>query len=95
MNADNCEIIVSNINFTLSNLEKIEAGTLKTELTTYNSGEMWLDTLGSKISAHGGQIIKQGNKYYWYGEDNKISYPLTTGISCYSSEDLKNGLTKV
>lgn len=90
MNADNCEIIVSNINFTLSNLEKIEAGTLKTELTTYNSGEMWLDTLGSKISAHGGQIIKQGNKYYWYGEDNKISYPLTTGISCYSSEDLKN-----
>ena len=90
MNADNCEIIVSNINFTLSNLEKIESGELKTELSNYNSGEMWLDTLGSKISAHGGQIIKQGDTYYWYGEDNKISYPLTTGVSCYSSKDLKN-----
>lgn len=63
MNADNCEIIVSNINFTLSNLEKIESGELKTELSNYNSGEMWLDTLGSKISAHGGQIIKQGDTY--------------------------------
>lgn len=89
-NTDECEAVVSNINFALANLEKMGKGELDTELTTYNSGEIWLDTLGSKISAHGGQIIKQGDTYYWYGEDNKISYALTTGVSCYSSKDLKN-----
>lgn len=90
MSADRCEAIVNNINFTLANLEKIDNGELSTELTSYKSGEMWLDDLGSKISAHGGQIIKQGDTYYWYGEDNKIAYDLTTGVSCYSSKDLKN-----
>ncbi len=85
-NAGECEAVVSNINFTLKNLDT----DVETELTTYKSGEIWLDTLGSKISAHGGQIIKQGDTYYWYGEDNKISYYLTTGVSCYSSKDLMN-----
>ena len=89
-NTDECEAIVNNINFTLSNLEKMDRGELDTELTMFRSGDMWLDTLGSKISAHGGQIIKQGDTYYWYGEDNKIAYALTTGVSCYSSKDLKN-----
>ena len=89
-NSGEAEAVVSNINFALSNLEKIDSGELSTELTTYKSGEIWLDTLGSKISAHGGQIIQQGDTYYWYGEDNKVSYWLTTGVSCYSSKDLKN-----
>ena len=89
-NADECEAVVSNINFTLSNLEKMDRGELDTELSEFRSGELWLDTLGSKISAHGGQIIKQGDTYYWYGEDNKVAYALTTGVSCYSSKDLKN-----
>ncbi len=89
-NANECEAVVNNINFTLSNLEKMDRGELDTELTMFRSGELWLDTLGSKISAHGGQIIQQGDTYYWYGEDNKIAYALTTGVSCYSSKDLKN-----
>lgn len=90
MSAERCEAIVNNINFTLSNLEKIDSGELSNEMTVIRSGEIWLDTLGSKISAHGGQILKQGDTYYWYGEDNKIAYDLTTGVSCYSSKDLKN-----
>lgn len=90
MDAESCEAIVNNINFTLSNLEKMDNGELLTELTEFKSGEMWLDDKGSKISANGGQIIKQGDTYYWYGEDNKISYDLKTGVSCYSSTDLKN-----
>lgn len=90
MNADSCEAAVSNINFTLANLEKMDKGELSTELTQFESGELWLDDKGSKISAHGGQIIKSGDTYYWYGEDNKIAYSLTTGVSCYSSKDLKN-----
>lgn len=90
MNASACEAVVNNINYAIANLEKMDKGELSTELTTYKSGERWLDTLGSKISAHGGQIIKCGDTYYWYGEDNKIEYALKTGVSCYSSKDLKN-----
>lgn len=85
-NSGEAEAVVCNINFALKNLDS----NVKTELTSFKSGEIWLDTLGSKISAHGGQIIKQGDTYYWYGEDNKVSYSLTTGVSCYSSTDLKN-----
>lgn len=90
MDAASCEAVVSNINFALSNLQKADSGELETELSEFTSGEIWLDDNGSKISAHGGQIIKQGDTYYWYGEDNKISYALKTGVSCYSSKDLKN-----
>ena len=32
------------------------------------NGEMWLDDCGNPIQAHGGNIIKYENKWYWYGE---------------------------
>ena len=87
--ADTCEYIVTNINFTLDNLEEMDAGELSAVHDTYSSGDVWLDKYGSKISAGGGSIIKVGDTYYWYGEDNKIAYSLRTGVSCYSSKDLK------
>ena len=87
--ADTCEYIVTNINFTLDNLEKMDAGELSAVHDSYSSGDVWLDKYGSKISAGGGSIIKVGDTYYWYGEDNKIAYSLRTGVSCYSSKDLK------
>ena len=87
--ADTCEYIVTNINFTLDNLEEMDAGGLSAVHDTYSSGDVWLDKYGSKISAGGGSIIKVGDTYYWYGEDNKIAYSLRTGVSCYSSKDLK------
>lgn len=84
--ADMCEYVVANINFALKNLD----GRAKLdEVQQYRSGSVWLDKYGSKISAHGGQVIEADGKYYWYGEDNKVSYQLKTGVSCYSTEDFR------
>lgn len=55
------------------------------------SGEKWLDTQGNQINAHGGGVLKVGEKYYWYGE-NRPSRGFTTkvGVEVYSSDDLLN-----
>ena len=91
LDADSCEYLVSNINFALSNIEKINSGELSTSISPIKADTVWLDTLGSAISANAGQIIVGGDgKYYWYGEDNKFGGSLRTGVSCYSSDDLVN-----
>ncbi|MDQ6422568.1 S-layer homology domain-containing protein [Paenibacillus sp. LHD-117] len=61
------------------------------------SGEVWLDTEGMPIQAHGGGILynKANKTYYWYGEDkteNNVGsgYVPVTGIHAYSSKDLYN-----
>lgn len=51
-------------------------------------GEVWLDTDGRAIQAHGGCILARGSTYYWYGEDRTPGSG--TGVSCYSSTDLYN-----
>ena len=36
----------------------------------YNSirpGQVWLDTNGNRIQAHGGSIMYLDGTYYWYG----------------------------
>lgn len=50
------------------------------------------DTDGNHINAHGGNIIKHGNKYYWYGEHRGDGTPGSRqlGVSCYSSKNLKD-----
>lgn len=53
-------------------------------------GESLPDTDGVHVNAHGGNIIKIGDTYYWYGEQrgdgSEGSYQL--GVSCYTSTDL-------
>jgi len=51
-------------------------------------GEVWLDTSGKPIQAHGGGILVRNNKYYWYGEDRTPGN--RTRVSCYYSTDLYN-----
>lgn len=64
-------------------------------------GQVWQDTEGHPINAHGGGILFSGGTYYWYGEaktgrtflpDCNKSWGGTrvdvTGISCYSSTNL-------
>jgi hypothetical protein len=51
-------------------------------------GEVWLDTDGKPIQAHGGGILIRDDTYYWYGEDRTPG--AQTGVSCYSSKDLYN-----
>ncbi|OME87852.1 hypothetical protein BK120_00530 [Paenibacillus sp. FSL A5-0031] len=66
-------------------------------VSTIKNGEVWLDTDGVPIQAHGGGIIYDENtkKYYWYGEDKTESnmgagYVPMTGVHAYSSTDLYN-----
>ncbi|KAJ6611572.1 Arabinanase/levansucrase/invertase [Mycena sp. CBHHK59/15] len=49
-----------------------------------------LDEDGVLIQAHGGQIVRHGSKFYWFGEDHSPGGTHFTGISCYSSNDLYN-----
>ncbi|AIQ70318.1 family 43 glycosylhydrolase [Paenibacillus graminis] len=63
----------------------------------YNSvrpGQVWLDTEGKRIQAHGGSIITVGDTFYWYGENKEKTKPGTGiwhwGVRCYASQDLYN-----
>jgi len=68
-----------------------------------NPGEIWLDTDGNPINAHGGGFLFHEGTYYWYGEikEGETYMPEcnkswsgtrveVTGISCYSSKDFTN-----
>ena len=50
------------------------------------NGEIWLDTAGNPIHAHGGNILFDGGFYYWLGEDRRGD----VRVSCYRSRDLVN-----
>lgn len=57
-------------------------------------GEVWLDTEGKPIQAHGGSLIEDGGRFYWYGENKERSEPGNGiwhwGVRCYVSDDLYN-----
>jgi hypothetical protein len=58
---------------------------------SFTPGELWKDTDGVHINAHGGGVIHHEGTYYWFGE-HKISGPegnsAQVGVGCYSSTDL-------
>lgn len=55
------------------------------------SGEVWKDTDGNVINAHGGGILFNNGKYYWFGEHRPSSgFTAQVGVTCYSSTDLRN-----
>lgn len=52
----------------------------------FRPGELWPDTDGNHIQAHGGGVLARGGIYYWYGEDRT---PGGRGaVACYSSTNL-------
>lgn len=57
------------------------------------SGEIWPDTSGKHINAHGGGFLFHDNIYYWFGE-HKIAgskgNSAMVGVSVYASKDLYN-----
>lgn len=69
-------------------------GQQKDTFSSIKPAQLWNDTNGVRINAHGGGIISYKNKYYWYGEHklaNKSEKELADGgIHCYSSDDLSN-----
>lgn len=50
---------------------------------------VWSDTAGEPINAHGGGILYHDGTYYWYGEHKSdFTTNAMVGITCYSSENL-------
>ena len=69
--------------------------------SSFRPGQIWLDTNGKPIQAHGGGILYDRGVYYWFGEDKSGPTKLdpskgflqrtdVIGIHCYSSTDLYN-----
>jgi len=71
------------------------------ELSKFVPGEVWRDTDGNPINAHGGGLLFYAGVYYWYGEfkTGKTFLPDcnkswggtrvdTVGVSCYASTNL-------
>ncbi|KAH7186591.1 glycosyl hydrolase [Fusarium oxysporum] len=58
----------------------------RTHLQIY-PGATWTADNGQHIQAHGGGILKVGERYYWHGED-KTEGTNFRNINCYSSNDL-------
>ena len=63
----------------------------------YNSirpGQVWLDTEGKRIQAHGGSLMYLDGRYWWYGENKEktdgVSKIWHWGVRLYSSDDLYN-----
>jgi hypothetical protein len=59
----------------------------------FTPGEIWPDTDGVHINAHGGGILFHDGTYYWFGEhkvEGKAGNQARVGIACYSSRDLYN-----
>ena len=55
------------------------------------NGQLWFDTDGEHINAHGGNIILHDGIYYWYGEHRPYrGFTTEEGVSVYSSRDLRH-----
>lgn len=63
-------------------------GTIKAQYSNFNgtNGAVWNDTQNVMIQAHGGQVQKIGNKWWWVGENRNGN----RNICIYSSDDLYN-----
>lgn len=61
---------------------------------SFHPGQVWLDTNGKRIHAHGGSILYENGRYYWYGENKEKTTGENGiwhwGIRCYVSDDLYN-----
>ena len=76
---------------------------ISAQQTNFTPGEVWKDTDGNPINAHGGGLLLHNGTYYWFGEIKKgetfrvarvtswEDYRVNAGgVSCYSSKDLLN-----
>ena len=65
-----------------------------TEGATITPGTQPNDDQGQPIQAHSGNIIKAGERFYWYGEGPRdltcgVPFGCFTGVNSYSSIDLQ------
>lgn len=58
---------------------------------TIKPGQLWPDTDGKHINAHGGGVLLYEGTYYWFGEHKaERTSSALVGVTCYSSTDLTN-----
>jgi hypothetical protein len=59
------------------------------KIVTFKNGIFWNDSSGKRIEAHGGGFYKEGDIWYWVGED-KSATPANpkAWVNLYSSKDL-------
>ena len=71
-----------------------KAGKPEHRQDAFYPGQVWLDTRGERIQAHGGALHCENGVYYWYGENKEHtdgkSDIWTWGIRVYRSADLCN-----
>ncbi len=62
--------------------------------TSIRPGQVWLDTNGNRIQAHGGSVFYENGTYYFYGENKEKTDGTTDiwhwGVRAYASKDLYN-----
>lgn len=66
-------------------------------IRNFTPGQIWKDTRGVHINAHGGGMLLHKNTYYWFGEhkvEGKTGNTAQVGVHCYSSKDLYNWVDK-
>lgn len=67
---------------------------MKERYHSFRPGQVWLDTEGKRIQAHGGSILYEDGVYYWYGENKEKTDGVNGiwhwGVRCYTSNDLYN-----
>ncbi|HBR12671.1 Glycosyl hydrolases family 43 [Epilithonimonas bovis DSM 19482] len=57
---------------------------------SFKPGEIWKDTDGVHINAHGGGILFDKGTYYWFGEFKGDTNDAQVGVTVYSGKDLYN-----
>lgn len=61
---------------------------------SFRPGQIWLDTEGKRIQAHGGTVTYIDGIYYFYGENKERTDGKNNiwhwGVRCYASRDLYN-----
>lgn len=85
--------VQENIYLAIQNIENAMNGLeIYKENESFKPGQVWKDTDGKPIQAHGGGIMydEQTETYYWYGEDKTHGYLPARGVRAYSSKDLYN-----
>ena len=69
--------------------------------TKLTNGELWYDTEGNILHAHGGHMLKWGDNWYWYGENRTenryvsvytVSY---THLDVYKRQGLRRAARRI
>jgi len=66
-------------------------GPTETPAKAFHPGEVWLDTSGAPINAHGGGFLFRDDTYFWFGEfktEGPGGNAANVGVSVYTSRDL-------